>query len=63
MLKGVDAEGIAEKVYRDLYFMVDELDVKNMMGKWFVVIDSPGLHSERCTVINCGLFIQLKHKS
>jgi hypothetical protein len=53
MLKGVDAEGIADKVYRDLYFMVDDLDVKYMMGKWFVVVDSPGLHFERCTVINC----------
>ncbi|KAI6182318.1 hypothetical protein M3Y97_00367100 [Aphelenchoides bicaudatus] len=50
MLKEVDADSIADKVYRELYFMIDDLDVEQMMGTWHAVIDSPGLHPERCVV-------------
>jgi hypothetical protein len=52
MLQEGDAESIADKVYRQLYFMVDDLNIDHLMGKWFTVVDSPGLHSERCTVFN-----------
>lgn len=55
MLKEGDAESIADKVYRELYFMIDDLNVENMMGKWYTVVDSPGLHSERCVVSTCML--------
>ncbi|KAI6178742.1 hypothetical protein M3Y98_00534700 [Aphelenchoides besseyi] len=51
MLQDVDAEGIAEKVFRQLSFTVDDLEIERLMGKWFVVVDSPGLHSERCVTI------------
>lgn len=54
MLKEVDADSIADKVYRELYFMVDDLNVENMMGTWYVVVDSPGLHPERCVVSKCN---------
>uniref|UniRef100_A0A915EPM1 Lipocalin domain-containing protein n=1 Tax=Ditylenchus dipsaci TaxID=166011 RepID=A0A915EPM1_9BILA len=50
MLQHVNAEQLAEKMQRHLYFAVDDLDVDKTMGKWFTVVDSPSVHSERCAV-------------
>ena len=53
LLQSVDAEGIAEKVYRQLSFTIDDIEAERLMGRWFVVVDSPGLHAERCVVADC----------
>lgn len=34
----MDAEQVAEKLQRNLYIAVDEINVKKLMGKWFTVI-------------------------
>lgn len=37
MLQAVDAESIAERMQRNLYFAVDDVDVDALMGRWFTV--------------------------
>lgn len=36
-MKNAEAEQIAEKMQRALYFAVDDLDVNKMTGKWYTV--------------------------
>ncbi|KHN84373.1 hypothetical protein Tcan_12240 [Toxocara canis] len=50
MLENFDAEDFANKIYNSLYFAVGDIDIKKAMGRWFTVVDSPAIHSERCTV-------------
>lgn len=44
VIQNVDGDQIAEKMQRNLYFAVDDLDVAGLMGKWFtvrVLVDRP----------------------
>lgn len=50
VIHNVDAEQIAEKMQRNLYFVVDDLDLDKLMGRWHTVVDSPSVHGERCVV-------------
>ena len=37
MIKQVNADQVAEKLQRNLYVAVDDLDVEKMTGKWYTV--------------------------
>ncbi|KAI1723468.1 CBR-LPR-1 protein [Ditylenchus destructor] len=50
VLQNVNAEQIAEKMQRNLYFAVDDLELDGLTGKWHTVVDSPSVHGERCVV-------------
>ncbi|KAI6234409.1 TATA box-binding protein-like 1 [Aphelenchoides fujianensis] len=54
-------EAIAEKVFRQLSFTVDDLEVEPLMGRWFTVVDSPGLHAEKCVVSEFRLESKTKY--
>ncbi|KAI3422323.1 hypothetical protein GPALN_012846 [Globodera pallida] len=40
----------AEKLQRNLYFAVDDMEVDALMGKWHTVIYSPSIQPERCAI-------------
>jgi len=43
LIKQVNADQVAEKLQRNLYVAVDDLDVEKMTGKWYTV----GLHKNK----------------
>uniref|UniRef100_A0A0N4Z952 Lipocalin domain-containing protein n=1 Tax=Parastrongyloides trichosuri TaxID=131310 RepID=A0A0N4Z952_PARTI len=52
ILKHSDAEALTERFYRNLFYAIGELDINKLMGKWYVIIDTPSVHNEKCGVIN-----------
>ncbi|VDK87055.1 unnamed protein product, partial [Litomosoides sigmodontis] len=48
LLQKVNVNDIANNLYNSLYTSVGDLNVTKLMGKWFVVVDTPGIHHEYC---------------
>ncbi|VDM97140.1 unnamed protein product [Thelazia callipaeda] len=48
--RNVDANNLASNLYNSLYMAAGDTDVTKLMGKWFLVIDTPGIHHERCPI-------------
>uniref|UniRef100_A0A0N5C0K2 Lipocln_cytosolic_FA-bd_dom domain-containing protein n=1 Tax=Strongyloides papillosus TaxID=174720 RepID=A0A0N5C0K2_STREA len=52
ILKHPDADALTERFYRNLFHAIGELDLEKLMGKWYVIIDTPSFHSEKCCVFD-----------
>uniref|UniRef100_A0A0K0DYA4 Lipocalin/cytosolic fatty-acid binding domain-containing protein n=1 Tax=Strongyloides stercoralis TaxID=6248 RepID=A0A0K0DYA4_STRER len=52
ILKHSDADALTERFYRNLFHAIGELDIEKLMGKWYVIIDTPSFHSEKCCVFD-----------
>ncbi|KAL3113041.1 hypothetical protein niasHT_013506 [Heterodera trifolii] len=50
LIQNVNADQIAEKLQRNLYFAVDDVNVNALMGKWHTVIYSPLVQSDYCAI-------------
>ncbi|CAG9536406.1 unnamed protein product [Cercopithifilaria johnstoni] len=50
LLQKLDANDIANKLYNSLYMAVGDINVTKLMGKWFVVVDTPSIHNEYCPI-------------
>ncbi|KAF7635842.1 hypothetical protein Mgra_00004752 [Meloidogyne graminicola] len=49
--KAINPDQVAEKLQRNLYVAVDDLDVEKMMGKWYTMIYDPIVEQDNC--LNC----------
>ncbi|KAL3998786.1 hypothetical protein ACH3XW_16465 [Acanthocheilonema viteae] len=50
LLRSLDANDIANNLYNSLYMAVGDINVTKLMGKWFVVVDTPSIHHEYCPI-------------
>ncbi|VDN83212.1 unnamed protein product [Brugia pahangi] len=50
LLQKMDANDIASNLYNSLYIAVGDINVTKLMGKWFVVADTPSIHHEHCPI-------------
>ncbi|CAD5205906.1 unnamed protein product [Bursaphelenchus okinawaensis] len=50
LLRRLGTEEIAEKTLNNMYFAVDDIDIKQLMGRWLTVVDSPFVHKQYCAV-------------
>ena len=53
-LLGARAAPMAQKTYNTLYYAVAEVDVRKMLGRWFVAGASAELHMDGCAVAYGG---------
>uniref|UniRef100_A0A915NBP1 Lipocalin domain-containing protein n=1 Tax=Meloidogyne floridensis TaxID=298350 RepID=A0A915NBP1_9BILA len=55
LIKQVNADQVAEKLQRNLYVAVDDLDVEKMTGKWYTMIYDPRVEQDQCIRTECKL--------
>uniref|UniRef100_A0A2K6VL39 Lipocalin domain-containing protein n=1 Tax=Onchocerca volvulus TaxID=6282 RepID=A0A2K6VL39_ONCVO len=50
LLQKIDASDIASNLYNSLYMAVGDINIIKLMGKWFMVVDTPSVHHEYCPI-------------
>ncbi|KAL7078369.1 hypothetical protein ACQ4LE_001962 [Meloidogyne hapla] len=55
LIKQVNADQVAEKLQRNLYVAVDDLDVEKMTGKWYTMIYDPSIEQDHCIITHFKL--------
>ncbi|CEF70212.1 Calycin-like domain and Calycin domain-containing protein [Strongyloides ratti] len=63
ILKHSDADALTERFYRNLFHAIGELDIEKLMGKWYVIIDTPSYHNEKCCVFDMKMIEKNKYTS
>uniref|UniRef100_A0AC35TYM3 Uncharacterized protein n=1 Tax=Rhabditophanes sp. KR3021 TaxID=114890 RepID=A0AC35TYM3_9BILA len=50
ILKDPEADTHMESYYKNLFHAIGDIDIPRLMGKWHIVVDTPSVHSEQCSI-------------